>query len=145
MTKTALMTTWSVDTHQGHEIEVVHRDILVSSDAEAARVESRIGAMTLSSDGSLIAVVGERQIAVPERDVTISVYTRPMNQRGRPFILDTSTPKGRDQIMATFTDPAYIATAEDYEVVQMTLVELAALPGAVGSMGALAYGTRALK
>jgi hypothetical protein len=145
MTKTALTTSWSVNTDQHHEIEVVHRDILLLSDAEAAQIESRISAMTLSRDGGLTAVVGGRQIAVAENDVNISVYTRPRNQRGTPFIPDTSTPKGRDRIMATVTDPAYVATAEDYQVVQMTLAELAALPGAAGSLDSLAYGTRTLE
>jgi hypothetical protein len=137
-----LITVWGVDTEEGHEVEIIHRDIPVADDDEAGQAQGLVNGVALATDGTLTYLRGDRDdvtVTVPEADVTISVYTRPLDQRGRPFVPDTTTEAGRAQIAATMIDPAYIVQPDEMKLVTMSLRELAALPGAAGRLQSLAY------
>jgi hypothetical protein len=143
MMKKHLTTIWAVDTAQGHEIELIHSDLPVASDDEAAAAEQKIAGIVLQPDGALVCSFASGATALIDPDmVTISQYTRPMEQRGKPFIPNTATEEGCATIAATFVDPAYIARPEEFKVVKMSLAELAAIPGATGTLSSLAYGMR---
>jgi hypothetical protein len=137
-----LTTLWYVDTPQNHDIEIVHRRFKVANMTEAAKAETRVKSAFLEDDGTLTVVYDTDMDVITDKDVTIRVYTRPMDQRGKPFIPDLTTEEGLAQIAATFEDPAYIAKPDEFVEVNISLAELATIPGAVGNLGPLAYGMR---
>lgn len=138
-----LETIWHVDTLQQHSLRILHRDIPVESHAEADDKQSLIGRIVLYGDGRLVhySPTG-RGAAIDPNDVVIEQYTRPFEKRGEPFIPDMSTGEGRARMTAVMTDPRYLATDADYAVVDMSLADLADIPGATGSLGSVAYDMR---
>lgn len=138
-----LETIWHVDTRQQHSLRIVHRDVPVENGADAYEKMSLIGKIVLHADGILLHhAPNQITTAIDPKDVIIEVYTRPFEDRGQAFIPDMSTAKGRARIEATMTDPHYHATNADYAVVDMTLADLAAIPGASGYLDSVAYDTR---
>ena len=138
-----LCTSWQVNTEQAHDIEITHRDLPVANMGDAARQQHLVGEVRLMPDGRLLHYRrrnGSDPQEIDKEDVLIRVYTRPMDQRGQPFIPDTSTEQGRAIILATFSNPAYRARLGEFEVMNISLADLAALPGASGWLGIRAYG-----
>lgn len=141
-----LQTYWSVDTAQGHIVDVTHRNVPVVDMDDAARCKIHICTMSLTADGFL-SYWDDRSkeiIKVAGEDVQISVFTRPQDQRGAPFIPDLPTSEGMNRILSTLTDPAYISTPDEFQPVSISLRELAATPGAAGKLESLAYGMSGL-
>jgi hypothetical protein len=138
-----LETIWSVDTHQGHSLRILHRDMPVHDIEEARAKERMVGRIELHPDGLLVhRLPNGRTEAIDEGDVVIEEYTRPFEMRGEPFVPDMSTPEGRARMEAVMTDPRYHATDADYAVVDIGLKELATIPGAVGRLDSVAYDAR---
>lgn len=138
-----LETIWHVDTRQQHSLRIIHGDVPVENGADAYEKMSLIGKIVLHADGILLHHAPNKiTTEIDPKDVIIEVYTRPFEDRGEAFIPDMSTAEGRARMEAAMTDPRYHATNADYAVVDMTLADLAAIPGASGHLESVAYNSR---
>lgn len=139
MTILHLATIWNTDTVQGHSLTVVHRDIPLADEDECRRKEPFVGRMSLASDGTLMRhhPDGTTSIVDPA-DVTIHVYTRPFEQRGTPFIPDMTSETGRARMRAAMCDPRYKSVEGEHVFVDISLEELAGIPGATGMLASIA-------
>jgi len=138
-----LETIWHVDTCQQHSLRILHREVPVESDADAYEKMSLIGKIVLQADGILLHhAPNQITTEIAPKDVIIEIYTRPFEHRGEAFIPDMSTAEGCARMKAAMNDPRYHATNADYAIVDMTLADLATIPGASGYLGSVAYDIR---
>lgn len=138
-----LETIWSLCTSQGHSLRIMHRDMPVADAEDAARQLSMVGDMILLPGGALLHRKTKDDLSIVNpADVIIEVYTRPMEMRGEPFIPDMTTPEGRARIKAMLTDPRYHAREDEFAVENISLAELAMIPGATGALESTAYDMR---
>jgi len=138
-----LETIWSVDTRQEHSLRILHRNVPVRDVADARHKQDMIGRIILLADGTLIHQAPDgRTEEIDAGDVVIEEFTRPFEERGEAFIPDMSTESGRARMAATRSDPRYRATDADYAVIDIALSDLAAIPGAAGSLASVAFDIR---
>ncbi len=143
MTDLRLATIWNVDTIQGHSLTIVHPDIPLDHEDDCHAAMERVGRMILSEDGTLTHVDPEGTTCVVDPDrVTIHVYTRPFDLRGTPFVPDMTTEVGRVRVRAVMEDPRYRSTEDEHVVVDISLEDLATIPGATGGLASIAVDTR---
>lgn len=136
-------TTWQLDTVRGHYLTIFHRWYAQRSaeDAKAWIIAHPIQSVTLALRGNIEVRWAEGGCEnILRQDLAINEFTRPETARSEPFIPDPNTEEGRARIRDTFTNPAYRLAATNYRLTDISLEDLAAIPGAVGRLGSLAHG-----